>query len=177
MFLTARWWFRVLVAIHPSVQITYKVNEKKRMMQICTICIIRICVRLRHSNSCEDFAHSHADVITLKLLMFRHSWTTMEEKIVDICRHTDLNNDTFSTETGRKTSWCGGKWARKSDYVVSHGNMSQHSVADRSELHSGNKHFKSCLQTWRCTSSGFLQGDITMLLLQLLITWTPVGLR
>lgn len=38
----------------------------------------------------------------------------------------------------------GGKWAKKSDCLVSFGNTSQHSTAYRSELHSENKHFKSC---------------------------------
>lgn len=37
-----------------------------------------------------------------------------------------------------------GKWAKKSDCLVSFGNTSQHSTRHRSELHSENKHFKSC---------------------------------
>ena len=39
------------------------------------------------------------------------------------------NNTSSRTEKGPKRSLHGGKWAKKSDYLVSHGNMSQHSIA------------------------------------------------
>lgn len=53
----------------------------------------------------------------------------------------------------------GGKWAKKSDCLVSFGNTSPHSTAYRSELHSENKHFKSCLPVvWpKALTRGWIQ--------------------
>lgn len=56
----------------------------------------------------------------------------------------DIQSCKLHTSTHRhrtkKRSWRGGKWVRKSDYLVSHGNMSTQSIALIE-----NKHFKSSL--------------------------------
>ena len=79
----------------------------------------------------------HADVMTLT--------SVMEERM--IITYHELFADTWDRT---KRSWCGGKWERKVDYLVSHGNMSQHIIAlNINKLHSANKHFKSCfLVVW-----------------------------
>ena len=63
---------------------------------------------------------------------------------------------------------CGGKWARKSDFLVSHGNMSQHSRAliDLNSIQGTNILKVVCLssgrQTGHSTSSDFLHHDVVI---------------
>ena len=72
--------------------------------------------------------------------------------MVAICGHPQaIPLEMYQGLTNKELLWV-GKWARRSDYLVSFWNMSQHSTAQhstaqqssyRSELHSGNKHFKN----------------------------------
>ena len=57
-----------------------------------------------------------------------------------------MDNTSTHTDTGPIRSCCWGKWARKSDCQVRHGNMSQHSIAlTNPNSISGNRHFKRSL--------------------------------
>ena len=85
--------------------------------------------------------------LSFTLTLWRHNGREDNNHISwVVCRHPELYDNTSPrTETGQKRSWRGGKWARMVDDLVSHKNMSQHSIAlNIKELLSANKHFKSC---------------------------------
>lgn len=83
-----------------------------------------------------------------------------------------LSKTSIHTQTGKKWSWHGGKCARKSDNLASHGNMYQHSIAliDPNSIQETSIFKVVCLsssgQTWPSINLGFLQGSITVLLIR-----------
>lgn len=83
-----------------------------------------------------------------------------------------LSKTSIHTETGKKWSWHGGKCARKSDNLASHGNMYQHCIAliDPNSIQETSIFIVVCLssrgQTWPSINLGFLQGGIMVLLIR-----------
>ena len=83
-----------------------------------------------------------------------------------------LSKTSIHTETGKKWSWHGGKCARKSDNLASHGNMFQHSIAliDPNSIQETSNFNDVCLsssrQTWPSINLDFLQGGIMMVFIR-----------